>query len=204
MQPAKAPPTKQPTKSPSKASTKQPTKSPSKAPTKQPTKAPTRVPTNAPVRTFWSLSSNNVQDLVLFITYSWSVSSQTADLDGGLFFLGIGGGYGNWPKNDPYMSYTRDGRGATDSEEFNVKLGRAFADGKWSGSTTVLLRASWFGRDHGQANATLSTKRVLPNGTTINDNNAISFVIDPALGDTTVANATVSIGVGGTVTITGP
>jgi hypothetical protein len=154
------------------------------------------------VRTFGSFRSSSVQDLVLFITYSWSVTRQFADLDGGMYFLGIGRGYDSWPSNDPYMSRTRDGRGATDREEFNVKLGKALADGKWNGSTTVQLRASWYGRDDGQANATLSTKRVLPNGTAINDNNAISFGIDPALGDTIVASATVTVGVGGTVTIT--
>jgi hypothetical protein len=93
-----------------------------------------------------------------------------------------------------------------------VSLGKAFANGEWGGSTTIQLRAGWWGTsrvDFGKANLTLSTKRVFTNGTTIQDNNPTTFEIDPVAHGVSVCapiirNATVDIAVGGVVTISVP
>jgi archaellum component FlaF (FlaF/FlaG flagellin family) len=77
-----------------------------------------------------------------------------------------------------------------------VKLGDAFAQNEWIGTTpvrTVTLTAGWFGTDHGVATVTLSTRRVLTNGISVNDNNAISFGIDPTTGSWTLPVATVTV-----------
>jgi hypothetical protein len=88
-------------------------------------------------------------------------------------------------------------------------LGKAFADQKWTGSTIVILAAGWKVGDRGKAKVTMSTKRVLAIGNVINDNNSISFTIDPSHRPSmkcspSVAVATVASGLDGKVTITIP
>lgn len=144
--------------------------------------------------------------LVLYITYSWSSNSPDADLDGGVSFLMAARGLYCFPKDFTYLSYGGDADGSSGNEEFNVNLGKAFVDGKWIGSTAVQLRAGWLNLG-GQATVTMSTKRFMADGTSVNDNNAISFVVNPINRPpeacaSPVADATVIIGPGGIVTIT--
>jgi hypothetical protein len=148
--------------------------------------------------------------LVLDITYSWSVVSTSANIDAGVYFLGFGRGYDCNPQSMTYIPTFTSGSGATNSERFTVKLGQAFADLKWSTSTTVQLRAGWYNQaDNGVATVTLSTTRVQTNGAIINDNNAISFGIDPPSSPALtcaplVGTLTVGIGTDGKVTMTVP
>jgi hypothetical protein len=150
--------------------------------------------------------------LVLTYRLSWSVGNSVADLDGGIYFLGKGRGANCNPFNNTYLYYDGNKAGATNSEFFEVSLGKAFSNGQWSGSTTIQLRAGWWGGsliDYGTADITLSTKRVFNNGTSIPDNNPTTFGVDPvAVAVSTCAplvkTANVSIDVGGRVTITVP
>jgi hypothetical protein len=112
--------------------------------------------------------------------------------------------------NNTYLTFSGDtyacGGG---SEYYSILLGQAYADQKWTLSTTVQLAAGWADGDEGGATVTMSTKRVLSNGNTINDNNAISFAVDPAERPTgecslPVAVATVARGLDGKVSITVP
>jgi hypothetical protein len=189
-----------------------------KSPTKSPTKPPTKQPTKAPVDPSWRLRSESVQGLVLHITFSWSVDSVltddslnplTADLDGGVYFLGNGQGLFCNPQSSTYMSFSGDSYGPNGSENFDVYLGKSFADRQWNESTAVELRAGWVESDFGQAVVTMSTSRVLTNGTMVNDNNSISFGIRPRIGQYNVcappvATATVDIGLNGQVSIAIP
>jgi hypothetical protein len=129
------------------------------------------------------------------------------DLNGGVYFLGSALGPGCFPTNFTYLSYFGKTSGDTGSEKYGVKLGNAFADGQWSGSTTVRLRAGWFESDFGLASVTMSTSQLLANGTYVDDNNRRDFVIDPIPQEpfscaALVATATVDIGADGKVTIT--
>jgi hypothetical protein len=148
-----------------------------------------------------------VTGLVLYIAYGWSGKSERYDLDGGVFFLGGARGPTCEPHVSTYMSFSGDVYGPSGKEEFNVNLGKALVDGKWSGSTTVQLRAGWFDSDSGgQATITMSTKRVQANGASVEDNNAISFVFNPPSRQAyfecapPVADAKVVIGTDGSVT----
>jgi hypothetical protein len=143
--------------------------------------------------------------LVLYISYSWGGNyCALADFDGAVYFLGGARGFSCNPFRDAYIAYSGDGYGPFGSETFQVYLGKASTDGQWSGSTTVQLRAGWRFPDLGLVNVTLSTKRFLADGTSVDDNNTISFVVDPprATGcPSPLANATVSIYASGTVSI---
>jgi hypothetical protein len=178
---------------------KSPTKAPTMAPTKFPTKAPTKIPTKAPVRTSWSLQSDSVVGLVLYISYSWSSS----DFYDCVYFLGEVQGFGCPAKASPYISF---GGGASGfSHDFSVNLGKAFADSKWSNSTNVQLAAGYTMQDMPMTvTVTMSTKAL---GTYRDDSNTISFVVAPAFrvpGGATppLATSTVVIGTGESVTIT--
>jgi hypothetical protein len=160
------------------------------------------------VRPSWTLSADSVQRLDLYIGFQPSGDNQAVDLDGAIYFLGYAQGNFCLPKDkNGYIYYYGDGNG-TAAEYFSVNLGDAFADLAWSGSTMVNLRAGWYGFiDHGQANVTMYTQRLLSDGTYVYDQNMINFVVDPIAHGAEncpplVANASVSIGVGGKVTIT--
>jgi hypothetical protein len=105
-----------------------------------------------------------------------------------------------------YIAFSGDSVGST-TEYFTIDLGLAFSDSAWTGSTIVNLLAGWFGgTDYGEATISMYTYRLVPGGF-VEDRNDISFVIDPNFyGDLNcpplVATATVTIGVGGRVTIT--
>jgi hypothetical protein len=146
--------------------------------------------------------------LVLTVTFSWSFSQ--TNLDSGIFFLGFGQGVFCVPGNTTYLTFSGDNTRFGGSESYTVALGRALADGRWSGSTLVQLRAGWGGSvDYGLATAAIFTKRVLANGSVVSDNNEISFSIDPARRSDfkcslEIAVATVVQGMDGKVTITIP
>jgi hypothetical protein len=169
---------------------------------------PTKAPTNAPIAPFWKLSSDTVQGLVLTIVYSWNVSNSLADLDGGVYWLGVARGFDCNPKSF-YITLQTSTTGATGTEVYTVKLGEAYANKRWSGLTTLQLRAGWKQTDEGVATLALSTTRVLANGTTVNDNNPISFGIDPPLKEVgqcapPLVDMTVVIDADGKVRITVP
>jgi hypothetical protein len=132
-------------------------------------------------------------------------------LDGAIFFLEQFRGFGCNPLNATYISYA-SGSGARSTESFEVSIGKAYANGEWSGSTTIQLGAGWWGFyniDFGMAKVTLSTKRVFTNGIAIQDNNPNFFGIDPIAHGTSVCapiitNATVDIAIDGVVTISIP
>jgi hypothetical protein len=142
----------------------------------------------------------------LIIFFSPSPVSKLADLDCGVYFLGSAQGINCLPKDDAYIYYSGDASG-TGVEYFTVSLGDSFTDIAWSGSTMVNLRAGWFGdTDYGMGNVTMYTLQCLP-GESCRASNTIEFDIDPIASGSgncppQVANATVTIGVGGIVTIT--
>jgi hypothetical protein len=130
-------------------------------------------------------------------------------VDAGVDFLGIAKGPtcdGPYDRNAYIFCFSSVGVSYID--EFVVTLGPAFRQCAWSGSTTVNLRAGWFGdTDHGLAVVTMSTYQFLPYGSAVEDDNEISFVIDPtayrgASNPPRVATASVNVGAGGNVTIT--
>jgi hypothetical protein len=107
------------------------------------------------------------------------------------------------------MSFGGDSYGPNGSENLDVYLGKSFADRQWNGSTAVELRAGWVESDFGQAVVTMSTSRVLANGTMVSDNNSIFFGIRLRIGQYNVcappvATATVDIGLNGQVSIAIP
>jgi hypothetical protein len=151
---------------------------PTKLPTKRPTKVPTKQPTIAPVGPSWILTAGSVQGLVLTVTFSWSAAQK--DLDSGISFLGSARGVACFPDDGTYLTFTGDNSGFGGSETYTITLGTAFADGKWSGSTTFQMRASWNpNKNQGPVTVTMFTSHVLANGTIINDNNAMMFAISP-------------------------
>jgi hypothetical protein len=78
------------------------------------------------------------------------------------------------------LTFTGDNFGFGGSESYTIALGTAFADNKWSGSTTVQMRAGWNPNvNQGSVTVTMFTSHVLANGTSVNDNNALSFLISP-------------------------
>jgi hypothetical protein len=110
--------------------------------------------------------------------------------------------------NGRYMSFSGDAIGATAVEYFVINLGQSYADFAWSESTTIRLKAAWYGdTDDGLAFVDLSTFRYLPGGTVVLDDNEISVLIDPtfyqnAVGSLPrVATASVDFDVDGTVVI---
>jgi hypothetical protein len=154
-----------------------------------------------------SLQSVSVEGLVLTVSYSWS--SGQCDLDSGIYFLGSAKGINCSPASDTYLTFSGDDYGCLggEAESYLIYLGKAFADKKWTGSTTVLLAAGWNEGDEGKATVTMSTKRFLSNGSTAIDNNAISFAIDPTERPSQqcslqIAVANVALGADGKVTIT--
>jgi hypothetical protein len=154
---------------------------------------------------FGQIGSDSVDGLVLTVAYTWA-ANQT-DLDTGTYFLGQAQGYSCTPANGTYLTFTGDNSGAAGSENYTIALGRAWTDGKWSESTTVQLRAGWYGStDKGKATMTMFTRRVLVNGTTINDNNVISLIVDPHAAISgcapQIGTATVVRGLDGKVNIT--
>jgi hypothetical protein len=148
----------------------------------------------APVAPFFGqIGSDSVDGLVLTVAYTWA-ANQT-DLDTGTYFLGQAQGFSCTPANGTYLTFTGDNSGAAGSESYTIALGRAWTDGKWSGSTTVQLRAGWFGNtDKGKATMTM------------NDNNVISLIVDPHAAISgcapQIGTATVVRGLDGKVNIT--
>jgi hypothetical protein len=146
--------------------------------------------------------------LVLTVTFSWTFSD--LNLDSGIFFLGFGQGVFCTTKNTTYLTFSGDNTRFGGSESYTVALGRALADGQWSGSTSVQLRAGWNGAVFlGLATVTMSTERVLANGSVVSDNNVISFSINPRVRrcgqcSLEIAIATVMQGMDGKVMITIP
>jgi hypothetical protein len=109
-----------------------------------------------------------------------------------------------------FLSFYGDDTGFEGSESYEVKLDRAKIKEQWAGQTTVQFRAGWYdSADQGLAMVTLSTERVQVDGSTVDDNNEISLIIDPGVRvdgvcASLVAVATVVLGSDGTVTITIP
>jgi hypothetical protein len=129
-------------------------------------------------------------------------------LDSGVYFLGSAQGPDCSPKNATYLHARGDARGCNGGvENYLIYLGKAFADQKWNGSTTVLLAAGWTNLPQGLAVINMSTWRYLANGTVFWDNNQISFYIEPAKRPTgqcslQIAVANVVRGTDGKVTVT--
>jgi hypothetical protein len=142
---------------------------------------PTERPTIAPVGLSWILTSGNVQGLVLTVTFSW-LSTQK-DLDSGIVFLGFAQRVNCNPKSNKYLTFSGDNLGYGGKETHTIALGSAFEDSKWNGSTTIQMRSSWSfdTGNQGEATVTMFTSRFIANGTTIYDNNAISFDISPSV-----------------------
>jgi hypothetical protein len=153
----------------------------------------------------WRLRSDSVDGLVLYVSYQWALNQK--DLDSGIFFLGFAQGYSCSPESTTYLTFGGDEYNG--GEFYTISLGKAWANGQWTGSTTVELRAGWNGNvNQGLASLTLFTTHLV-NGTPVNDNNEITFVIDPPIRligqcSPQIAFATVARGLDGTVTITIP
>jgi von Willebrand factor type D domain len=150
-----------------------------------------------------NLQANTVDGLVLIIEYTWPADK--FDLDTGTFFLGAGVGFSCGTQR-PYMNFTGDDTGFGGKERVTIQLGKAANDGNWTASTFVDLNAGWFGPpDRGPASVSMFTQQDLPDGTKVNGNNLVSFVIDPGVqsgcASTKVAVARVTRASGGQVQI---
>lgn len=147
-----------------------------------------------------SLIAGRIDGLVLQVTYKWPADKR--DLDSGTLFLGRRVGYACG--SSPYMNFTGDDTGLGGQETVKVFLGQAYRAGAWKNWTTVNVTAGWFGSPHrGPASVSLSTLQIFGNGTVVNDNNLISFGVDPGVqsGCATKTVATANITSEGNVTI---
>jgi hypothetical protein len=135
-----------------------------------------------------SLVAGRIDGLVLKITYKWPADKR--DLDTGTMFLDERVGYGCG--SSPYMDFTGDDTGLGGQETVNVFLGQSYLAGAWNNWTTVDVNAGWYLLPHrGPASVSLSTLQIFGNGTVVNDNNLISFGIDPGV-QSGCANKTVA------------
>jgi hypothetical protein len=151
-------------------------------------------------RTNSSIVAGRIDGLVLKITYQWPADKK--DLDSGTLFLGRRVGFSCG--TSPYMNFTGDDTGLGGQETVNVFLGQAFRAGAWRNWTIVNVTAGWYTSPHrGPASVSLSTLQIFGNGTFVNDNNLISFGIDPGVqtGCASKTVATVNITSEGNVTI---
>jgi von Willebrand factor type D domain len=150
-----------------------------------------------------NLQASTVDGLVLVIEYSWPADKR--DLDTGTFFLGAGVGFSCGAKR-PYMNFTGDDTGLGGKETVTIELGKAANDGNWTTSTFVDLNAGWYRPpDRGPASISMFTRQDFPDGTKVNGNNLVSFVVDPGVqsgcASTKVAVARVTRASGGQIQI---
>jgi hypothetical protein len=145
-------------------------------------------------RTNFTIAAGRIDELVLKITYKWPADKE--DLDSGTLFLGRRVGFACG--TSPYMNFTGDDTGLGGQESVDVFLGKAFKAGGWRNWTIVNVTAGWYGTRHrGPASVSLSTLQILSNGIVVNDNNLISFGIDPGVqngcANKTVATANITV-----------
>jgi hypothetical protein len=152
-----------------------------------------------------NLQASTVDGLVLIIEYTWPADKR--DLDTGTFFLGAGVGFFCGESDSlPYMNFTGDDIGFGGKERVTIELGKAASDGNWTTSTFVDLNAGWYKPPYrGPATISMFTRQDFPDGTKVNGNNLVSFVIDPGVQDgcasTKVAVARVTRSSGGQIQI---
>lgn len=95
------------------------------------------------------------ENLQLIATYSWGPDQR--DLDTATSFLDGRVGFSCGSSPNTYITFSGDSRGADGSETATMFVGRAFQDGAWTISTSVVFEAQWFGsEDMGPATLTLS------------------------------------------------
>jgi hypothetical protein len=117
------------------------------------------------------------------MTYQWSATQ--ADLDSGVASISSSRGVdclGVSPPNE--TSETGVGNlgvnanGFGHREAFNINLGQAFVDGVWKRDTLIRLRTGWNKTGTGPVKVTLSTRRVLADGTVVHGTDSVSFGIN--------------------------